>query len=512
MGEGIVELPKQSLESNLFDQAKTRIEKSQRIGNDLRPSGNTEFNRQRLAEVRAVEARSTQGDEGKESGFEDLVIDTRGYQEKRFRMSYSSPNGQEVSEELVMFVKTGKDGQPEWITHDGQPLALNADLYDSRLQSKLHGQGKDFNVNMMPKVDGRGAYTGVVSIVESEEANKSDKAKVPVSGTKLAESRLSTRQEAFGQFSQEFYEKIGQELEIDEQNPPRPEAVFPPIGGNAFGENDNPTLAGKLIARVYNRLLDRPDKLPGSAQRAKDLIEASKKALEDFQGVLREQTRTRKEMGKTIFTNKVKREAGEDGFHLEGKTELSRDFMFYFSKSKTHWKNPNEPEVRAYVTLSQSEMNQVQRHFVDLATQMYDAGIDFTAKAQSPVGMSDRTDNMVFYISASDQARASELMKKYLSGRAIGKGHVRAAVPSPQEGLSWAFEPDENQKKIWQEASGSSQGVSFNIFVATMAMPTYMERLALAHLKKGDTKSAETYKKEAERVRSVILTKNTPKS
>lgn len=41
--------------------------------------------------------------------------------------------------------------------------------------------------------------------------------------------------------------------------PIRPEELFPPVGGNVFGDNDTPTLAGKAIGRVYDSLVKRPD-------------------------------------------------------------------------------------------------------------------------------------------------------------------------------------------------------------------------------------------------------------
>lgn len=160
------ELPQEYLERDPFNQAQMRIEKCQRIRNGLRPPEGGQYDRLRVEEIRGIEAKSRQGKEGEKSGFQELVIDTRGYQEKRFRMTYSSPNGRKVAEELVMFVKTGKDGHPEWITLDGQPLALNADLYDSRMLSHRHAQGIDYKITMIPRIDGRGAYTGVISIIK----------------------------------------------------------------------------------------------------------------------------------------------------------------------------------------------------------------------------------------------------------------------------------------------------------------------------------------------------------
>ncbi|MBI3620453.1 hypothetical protein HY214_04930 [Candidatus Roizmanbacteria bacterium] len=166
-GVGATELPKQVLEASAFNQARVRIEKSRRIKNDLKPAtGN--FNQRRLEEVRTVEMRSEQREEGKRSGFEETLIDTRGWEEKRFLLTYVGPNGQEIKEGLVMFTRLGKGGQIEWLTTEGQPLALNEDLYDGRLNSHRHAQGRDYRAAVMPKVDGRGAYTGVVSIIETQ--------------------------------------------------------------------------------------------------------------------------------------------------------------------------------------------------------------------------------------------------------------------------------------------------------------------------------------------------------
>ena len=167
MKDGITELPQEYLERDPFNQTRDRIEKCKRIGNDLRPSKGNPYDVRRVGEIRGIEAKSRQGEAGKESGFQEIVIDTRGYQEKRFSMTYFSPHRHSVAEELVMFVKTGKNGQPEWLILDGQPLSLNADLYDSRMLSHRHAQGIDYETKMIPKVDGRGAYIGIVSIIEA---------------------------------------------------------------------------------------------------------------------------------------------------------------------------------------------------------------------------------------------------------------------------------------------------------------------------------------------------------
>ncbi|OGK15963.1 hypothetical protein A2690_00725 [Candidatus Roizmanbacteria bacterium RIFCSPHIGHO2_01_FULL_39_12b] len=170
LGMSIEALPLQNLEAAPFGQAKIRVEKCRRIRHDLKPQDDTPYSHQRVEELRDIETRSQQGKGDKKSGLEELIIDSRGYQERRFRMIYRSDQGEEVSEELIMFFKLGEDGQPQWLTLDGQPLALNGDLYDSRLESGIHASGRENRVSMVPRVGGRGEYTGVVSITETRRS------------------------------------------------------------------------------------------------------------------------------------------------------------------------------------------------------------------------------------------------------------------------------------------------------------------------------------------------------
>ena len=317
-----------------------------------------------------------------------------------------------------------------------------------------------------------------------------------------AESPPSIPLEKLGELD---YQKIADQLPLDKANPKKPETYFPPMGGNMFKENDTPTLAGKMIGSIYTELLNRPERIPKSAERAQRLIAESKAALQDYAACLNEQTAKRKAEEKPLFVNATTRTPGTDGFHTDG-PNTTKTHVYYFDKSQQNWKNAAEPLVRAYLTLPLEQAPQIQRHFVDLATLLYDEGIDFSAKAASPAGMADRTDNMVFYVSASDQPKASELIKQFLSEKGIGKGHVLAAQPSQQDGLSWALEPTEAQHKIWQEISGSSENASFNTLVACMAMPAYLERLARAQENGGNTTAANTYRQEATRIQAIIDT------
>ena len=298
------------------------------------------------------------------------------------------------------------------------------------------------------------------------------------------------------------FNQIGQTLELNEQNPPRPETIIAPLVSNMFDEEDKPTLAGKVIARVYRQLISRPDYT--SPYQAQEVIELGKKSRQAYTDCVKKALTERWSRGDKRITFGIDRKPRTDAFHFDGDTTPSKDHLFYFNKSTSHWKNPLHIIDRAYITLSPQDIESIHQHFVDLCLQMYDAGIDFAAKCVSPNGLIKRLDNMVFYISAGDQPKASELIKIFLQERKLGEGHIDAATPSPQDGLSWAYEPNDKQRKIWREVSGSSRKASFNSLVATMAMPTYLERLAQAHERKGNREATETYRDEANRVKTII--------
>lgn len=299
------------------------------------------------------------------------------------------------------------------------------------------------------------------------------------------------------------YEEIARTLPLNEARPPRHETFIQPVAGNMFKEDDQATLAGRVAASVYDHLVRREGYV--RAGNPQEIIERGRQTAEDFVAYVREINERRGMAGLSEYSLAVTRESGTDGFHFNGETgRYSRDHLFYFNKSKTHWENPGEPEVRAFLTLSPEQGDQIQRHFVDLSNELYNAGVDFTGKATSPYGFESRTDDIVFYISSPDQPKAAEIIKRYLTEKGVGEGHVMAAVPSPQEGLSWAMEPDDAQNQIWREISGSSEKVSFNSFVGAMAMPGYLERLADAHERIGDVEQADVFRTEAKRIKDII--------
>jgi hypothetical protein len=292
------------------------------------------------------------------------------------------------------------------------------------------------------------------------------------------------------------YEGFADKISIDEKKPPKPEQFFPPAAGNMFGENDEPTLAGKVIAKdVYDRLVERQDHKPSFS--AQEIIQLGKEALEDFKKSIQDYGR---------FSFDVSRPGGKTGFHLNGEDgRVSRDHLFYFSKSTKEWKNPKETQTRAYLTMDSSEVKNIQKHFIDICSKLYEAGVDFTGKAASPNGLERRTDNAVFYIADSDKEKAGKIIREFLQERGIGHGNVEAAEADPeQNGLSWAPEPNEKDVELWQKVSGSSEKASYNTVVASKVVPHFLRRLAESNLKVGDKKSADIFTKEADRVSKLI--------
>lgn len=301
-----------------------------------------------------------------------------------------------------------------------------------------------------------------------------------------------------------MYESLANNIPIDEKKPLKPESFPPILGGNMFGENDSQTLAGKIIGQeIYNRLVQRIDYK--SSLSAQEIIQFGKEDLDDFKNYIEQLRLQPKRNGAEMFEFNIDRPAGQTGFHLNGESgHVTRDHLFYFSKSTKKWKNPHEQQVRAYVTINPTEVKNIQRHFIDVCVKLYEAGIDFTAKATSPNGLEKRTDNVVLYISASDQERAGQLIKEFLGQRKIGQGHVAAAIPSPEDGLSWALEPSQSDIKLWQNVSGSTERASYNAVVAVKVAPKFLRRLAEAHIKIGNKNEANLFLAEADRVETLI--------
>jgi serine/threonine protein phosphatase PrpC len=302
------------------------------------------------------------------------------------------------------------------------------------------------------------------------------------------------------------------------------EAIIPigPLYGNMFNDNDIRTLAGKFLGEIYSPLIDR-----ANGQALQDAIGSDewgplgKSAIRQFASEIQAINKTREAKGLPPLSFSNDHIGGSDDFHFNGDRSPVTAHLFYFNKATQNYDppyNPNEGITHAYITLDPTNKDIVAKNFVDLCETLYDAGINFSAKATSPYGTIKRDDNIVIYIRDSDKENAAHLIRSFLTERSIATGHVRAANPDAQDGLSWAPEPTPREVKIFQEITGSTTQGSFNAIVASRLMPYYLASLArqyreIAQREKA-TLSSEKYQElmtnaqnldnEAKRTREII--------
>ncbi len=297
-----------------------------------------------------------------------------------------------------------------------------------------------------------------------------------------------------------FYDQLANNLKIDEINP-RPANSF---RGRLNSEEEfggkEPTLSGRVVDVLYGDLITRSLMIPRSRERSSQLIDASIDSRDRAKEKIETINRERQAKGLRTFSLTSDIDYSQTGFHFHNKGPVD-GYNLHFHMAE----RPDSPRLRAYITLSLDDIDQVADHFIDLSNTLYNAGVNFSGKVDSPAGAAERTENMVFYINDADQPKAAEIIRNFLSTNRIGEGHVLAAIPSKQEGLSWAFEPGQAEVKLYQEITGSiKNAASFNQFASAMTIPTYLTRLANAHATNGNTLEAETFRKEAERVRTLI--------
>lgn len=478
------------LEQKEFDAAVVRMGKYGRIAADFARAEQSSVRRQRIDEVRAIEQKILKKGRGG-PGCEEQLIDTRGYREHQTDIIYSSPSGQTITVPVVMFYK--KEGNKVmWLEGGGRTVVLHEALYRQRLESSLYGQARDRNVSFIPVVDGRGAYTGITSIIEDVHAQHVNRRTVEARNESLLPGfRVST----------DLIASIAERFPLDTRNFRKPDAYFPPIAGNVFDDQDHPTLAGRMLCYLYDTLIDRPDYR--TPQDAREYGRQGEKAFDTFNAHIPSVLNSRRKIMNDRIEFGLDREKGTDAFHFNGDTMPVQSFLFYFNKSTSHFTNPAARMCRAYITLDPHEWSETGKQFADLCTLLYDAGIDFIAKCCSPYGQAKRMDNIVLYISEPHRKQASALIKQFMNDRHIGKGHMMAAVPSDQDGLSWAYEPTASESKLWQNVSGSSRAGSFNMIIAMYALPMYLDKLVVACMQKADRASADIYRDEAKRVRGL---------
>lgn len=103
-----------------------------------------------------------------------------------------------------------------------------------------------------------------------------------------------------------------------------------------------------------------------------------------------------------------------------------------------------------------------------------------------------------------NHTKAAKMIEKFVAERKIGKGFVKGAVESETEGVTFAFEPNDQEIAIWQQVSGSSQPGSFNAYLATLAIPRYLDRISFAHFRNKNNDQAKIFMAESDRVNKII--------
>lgn len=281
-------------------------------------------------------------------------------------------------------------------------------------------------------------------------------------------------------------------------------AFIPPAAGNSYNPQDTPTLAGKVAINIYDHLTKRGAPLTKTPT---EFIKAGRDAITQFPTVI-----SRHAPG---FTYGSSRTPGQTSFHHDtspGDTPMATsDFLYYFNTSGAHRKikRSAHPEVRGYITIKQTHANKIPELFVKLVKRLKDANVEFDAKATSPYGAETRNDHMVFYIPQPHQEKARDVMKKFLEEEKVGEGKAGQSpivtnIAGSTAGLSWAFEPDQEEIKIGHEISGASTGISHNRLAALAATPHYLERIAQAHEQTGNHKEAKIFRDEAKRVEHIL--------
>lgn len=153
------------IDPETFGPLKIRVEKSQRIKEGIRPGGNKPFDQARVDEIRDLERNVNLRERRPDTIEQDMQLDSRGFQAQIYPVSYKTPDGQILKERVVMFVKPGENGEFEFMKDSqGRTMAINSDLFDSKLKSDIHAQGMDYDTFTIPRVDGRGAFSGIITL------------------------------------------------------------------------------------------------------------------------------------------------------------------------------------------------------------------------------------------------------------------------------------------------------------------------------------------------------------
>ena len=86
---------------------------------------------------------------------------------------YTSPSGETVVEDVVFFAEKGIKGEQELLSAKGQPVAVNADLWESRQPIKPRWALNRTEYWTIPATNGGGAFTGLIRLADSPKNQRS---------------------------------------------------------------------------------------------------------------------------------------------------------------------------------------------------------------------------------------------------------------------------------------------------------------------------------------------------
>ena len=140
----------------------------------------------------------------------------------------------------------------------------------------------------------------------------------------------------------------------------------------------------------------------------------------------------KKQQGATLIFN-----ADEKGFPFE-----------YAPSEESASPSEGTDASRAYITLKPEHKGMVAVHFVAICDLLRKAGISSRAKAMNPYYVPSRYDNMVFMIPHAGQQQAHEIIEQYLRESGIGSDEHLPASTEFANGLSWGFEPSNENRGV----------------------------------------------------------------
>lgn len=117
-----------------------------------------------LSEIRGLENKARR--HGQET-----IVDARGYTPVRHAVEFVGPTNQSLVRTMVMFAKKDERGRTQYLPDgdaSGNALALDAELFDMRMESHEHGSTATYGITTMLRADETGNFAGTYAIEEDK--------------------------------------------------------------------------------------------------------------------------------------------------------------------------------------------------------------------------------------------------------------------------------------------------------------------------------------------------------